>query len=130
MGTFQTFLASKSITPKAIAITSKRIESFDETSRLLMGKRWNKRHTKETADKKYAELNIAKPTQFGRGVTEKQLAAAVKDAPVTRKVRGKILKAVNTILTKKGQPAADMKVLFEGVKARVGKKPEVAEKKK
>ncbi len=130
MGTFQTFLSSKSITPKAIAITSKRIESFDETSRDLMGKRWNKRHTKETADKKYAELNLAKPTQYGRGVSEKQLAAAVKDAPVTRKVRGKILKAVNVMLTKKGEPAVDMKVLFEGVKARVGKKPETAEKKK
>ena len=130
MGTFQTFLASKSITPKAIAITSKRIESFDETSRDLMGKRWGKRHVKETADKKYAELNIAKPTQYGRGVSEKQLNLAAKDLLVTRKVRGKILKAVNVILTKKGQPATDMKTLFEGVKARVGKKPEVAEKKK
>ena len=130
MGTFQTFLASKSITPKAIAITSKRIESRDETARLLMGKRWNKRHTKETADKKYAELEIAKPAQAGRGVSEKQINLAAKDLLVTRKVRAKILKAVNTILTKKGQPAADMKVLFEGVKARAGKKPEVAEKKK
>lgn len=130
MGTFQTFLSSKSITPKAIAITSKRIESFDETSRDLMGKRWNKRRTKELADKKYAELNLAKPPQFGRGVTEKQVAAAVKDAPVTRKVRSKILKAVNVMLTKKGQPAVDMKGLFEGTKARMGKKPEVADKKK
>jgi hypothetical protein len=130
MGTFQTFLTSKSITPKAIAITSKRIETFDDTSRLLMGKRWNKRHTKETADKKYAELNIAKPPQYGRGVSEKQVNLAAKDLLITRKVRGKILKAVNTILVKKGQPAADMKTLFEGVKARVGKKPEVAEKKK
>ena len=130
MGTFQTFLASKSITPKAIAITSKRIESRDESARLLMGKRWNKRHTKETADKKYAELEIAKPAQAGRGVSEKQINLAAKDLLVTRKVRSKILKAVNVILTKKGQPAADMKVLFEGVKARAGKKPEVAEKKK
>ena len=129
MGTFKTFLDSKSITPKAVAITSKRLESFDATSRLVMGKRWNKRHTKETADKKYAELNIAKPTQYGRGVSEKQLALAAKDLLVTRKVRGKILKAVNTILTKKNQPATDMKTLFEGVKARVGKKPEVAAKK-
>lgn len=129
MGTFQTFLTEKSITPKAIAITSKRIETFDETSRLLMGKRWGKRTTKETADKKYAELNIAKPAQYGRGVSEKQVVAATKDVALTRKVRGKILKAINTMLTKKGQPAADMKI-FEGVKARVGKKPEVADKKK
>ena len=137
MGTFQTFLASKTITPKSIAITSKRIESFDETSRDLMGKRWSKRKdkataaaTKDSAAKKYAELNIAKPAQLGRGVSEKQINLAAKDLLITRKVRAKILKAVNTILVKKGQPATDMKTLFEGVKARVGKKPEVADKKK
>jgi hypothetical protein len=137
MGTFQTFISSKSITTKAIAITSKRIESFDETSRGLMGKRWSKRKekgaaavSKDSAAKKYAESNIAKPAQVGRGVSEKQINLAAKDLLVTRKVRAKILRAVNTILVKKSQPATDMKVLFEGVKARVGKKPEVAEKKK
>lgn len=130
MGTFQTFLSSKSITPKQIAITSRRVETFDEPSRDLMQKRWNKRHTKETADKKYAELNIGKPAQAGRGVSEKQVIAASKDVAVARKVRSKILKAVNAILTKKGQPAADMKALFEGSKARAGKKPTTDEKKK
>ncbi|MFO0601423.1 MAG: hypothetical protein U0228_39345 [Myxococcaceae bacterium] len=129
MGTFQTFLSSKSITPKQIAITSKRIETFDDASRLLMGKRFTKRASKEDAAKKYAELNIGKPAQFGRGVSQKQVEAASKDVPVARKVRSKILKAVNVILTKKGQPAADMKALFEGTKHRAGKKP-VAEEKK
>jgi hypothetical protein len=130
MGTFQTFLTSKSITPKQIAITSKRIETFDEASRDLMQKRWNKRHVKETADKKYSELNIGKPAQQGRGVSEKAVVQASKDVPVARKVRSKILKAVNVILAKKGQPAADMKALFEGSKARAGKKPVTDEKKK
>lgn len=129
MGTFQTFLTEKSITPKQIAITSKRIETFDDTSRVLMGKRFTKRAAKDQADKKYAELDIGKPAQHGRGVSEKQVAAAAKDTVVARKVRSKILKAVNVILTKKGQPAADMKALFEGTKARAGKKP-VDEKKK
>lgn len=130
MGTFQSFLTSKSITPKQIAITSKRVETRDEASRDLMQKRWNKRVTKETADKKYAELNIAKPAHAGRGVTAKAVEAAAKDVPVARKVRSKILKAVNVILAKKGQPAADMKALFEGTKARAGKKPVTDEKKK
>ena len=130
MGTFQTFLTEKSITPKQIAITSRRIETLDETGRALMGKRFTKRTTKETADKKYAELNIDKPAQAGRGVSEKMVAAAAKDVAVARKVRSKILKAVNAILTKKGQPAADMKALFEGSKARVGKKPATDDKKK
>lgn len=129
MGTFQSFLESKGITAKQIAITSRRIERFDETGRALMQKRWKKRTSKEDAAKKYAELNIDKPTQMGRGVTEKAVVQAAKDTLVVRKVRAKILRAVNTILTKKGQPAADMKALFEGTKAREGKKP-VVEKKK
>ncbi len=129
MGTFQSFLESKGITAKQIAITSRRIERFDETGRALMQKRWKKRTSKEDAAKKYAELNIDKPTQMGRGVTEKAVALAARDTLVVRKVRSKILRAVNTILTKKGQPAADMKALFEGTKAREGKKP-VVEKKK
>lgn len=130
MGTFQEFLSSKSITPKNIAITSRRIETFDDASRGLMAKRWTKRHSKETADKKYAELDIGKPAQHGRGVSQKQVELAAKDAAVARKVRSKILKAVNVILTKKGQGAVDMKALFEGTKARAGKKPQTAEKKK
>lgn len=130
MGTFSTFLQTKSITPKHIAITSRRIEAFDEKSRTLMGKRWAKRADKENAAKKYAELNIDKPAQMGRGVSEKQVVAASKDALVSRKVRAKILRAVNAILVKKGQPAADMKALFEGSKARAGKKPETADAKK
>jgi hypothetical protein len=130
MGTFQSFLSSKSITPKQIAITSRRIETFDEASRDLMQKRWGKRVDKETAPKKYSELNINKPAQMGRGVSEKQIVAASKDLAVARKVRTKILRAVNVILTKKGQPAADMKVLFEGTKARAGKKPVTDDKNK
>ncbi len=130
MGTFETFLSSKGITAKHIAITSSRIETFDETSRSLMGKRWKKRTNKETATKKYAELDIGKPAQQGRGISEKQVVAASKDVAVPRKARSKILKAVNAILVKKGQTAVDMKALFEGTKARAGKKPAVADKKK
>jgi hypothetical protein len=130
MGTFQTFLSEKSITPRQIAITSRRIETFDDASRALMQKRWGKRKNKENDKKKYAELDIGKPAQHGRGVSEKQIVAATKDLAVARKVRSKILRAVNVILTKKGQPAADTKVIFEGTKARAGKKPVVADKNK
>ncbi len=123
MGTFSNFLSAKGITPKQVAITSKRIESFDDTSRALMGKRWKKRTTKETADKKYAELEIGKPAQHGRGVAEKVVVAASKDVEVSRKARSKIVKAVNVILAGKKEQAVDHKALFEGSKARAGKKP-------
>lgn len=123
MGTFADFLTAKKISPKQIAITSKRIESSDTASRALLQKRWGKRKNKETADKKYAELDIAKPAQLGRGISEKQVIAASKDLEVSRKARTKIVKAVNAILTAKKEAAVDHKALFEGTKARAGKKP-------
>lgn len=123
MGTFKSFMESKGLTGKQIAITSKRIESFDAENRDLLQKRSLKRADKEQAAKKYDELGLKKPNAAGRGVTEIQIAAAASEKEVSRKVRSKILRAVNTILVKKGQPAADMKALFEGTKARVGAKP-------
>jgi hypothetical protein len=130
MGTFKSFLESKSITAAQIAVTSHRVELPDLESRSLLVKRAAKRRVKETADKKYAELNLDKPKTMGRPVSEQQIVAAMNDKEVSRKARAKILRAVNAILTKKNQPAADMKVLFEGSKARAGKKPATAEKKK
>lgn len=129
MGTFQSFAEASGITAQQIALTSRRVEAADEVSRALMMKRAAKRRGKETAGKKYAELGIDKPAHLGRGVTEVQVNAALAEKPVARKVRSKILRAVNVILEKKGKPAADMKALFEGTKARAGAKPEVAAKK-
>jgi len=129
MGTFKSFVESKGITSKQIAITSRRIETLDQENRDLMSKRTMKRQDKEQAAKKYEELGLKKPAGMGRGVSEQQVVAALADKPVVRKVRSKILRAVNTILAKKGQPAADMKALFEGTTARVGKKKEAAAKK-
>ena len=74
----------------------------------------------------YPRSQSAPPTS---PLVEAQKAA--RDARyAARKARGKILRAVNVILAKKSQPAADMKALFEGTKARVGKKPEKADAKK
>lgn len=123
MGTFKSFMESKGLTGKQLAITSKRIESLDAENRDFLHKRSLKRADKEQAAKKYDELGLKKPNAAGRGVTEIQVAAAMAEKEVSRKVRSKILRAVNTILVKKGQPAADMKALFEGTKARAGAKP-------
>jgi hypothetical protein len=128
MGTFKTFMEQKGITAKQVATTSKRIEANDETSRTLLVKRAGKRRDKEAVTKKYAELGIDKPKQMGRGVSEKQIEAALADVALARKARSKILRAVNVILAKKGQPVADMKMIFEGIAARPGKKPVVVKK--
>jgi hypothetical protein len=129
MGHFKSFVESKGITAAQIATTSRRIEAVDDASRTALEKRAAKRRDKDTATKKYAELNLAKPATSGRGISAKQVEAAIAEKEVSRKARGKILRAVNVILAKKSEPAADMKVLFEGTKARAGKKPAVAEKK-
>lgn len=129
MGSFKSFIESKGITATQLATTSSRIEAYDLASRELVVKRIQKRRVKETADKKYAELGIAKPATSGRGISLQQIELALADKELSRKARGKILRAVNVILAKKSESAADMKVLFEGTKARVGKKPQTAEKK-
>jgi hypothetical protein len=118
MSTFKTFLDEKKITPKAVAITSRRIEAYKEGDDVLREKRATKRRTQ--AEKKYAELELAKPNP-GRGVSEKAVDTAVAGKPVTRKARGKILRAVNTILTSKKASAVEMKALFEGAEMRKGK---------
>lgn len=124
MSTLKTFIDGQKITPQAIAITSRRIEAFKDGDWMLRQKRAAKRRSEP--EKKYAELNLAKPSP-GRGVSEKAVAIAVEGKPVARKVRGKILRAVNTILTKNKQPAVEMKALFEGAEMKKGKN---AEKKK
>ncbi|MCA2978029.1 MAG: hypothetical protein INH41_25875 [Myxococcaceae bacterium] len=129
MGTLKNFLESKQLSAKQVHTTSKRIETWDAESRTLLVKRVAKRADKERAAKKYDELNLAKPKQMGRGVTEKQVQAAIEDKPVARKVRSKILRAVNTLLTSKKESAVDMKTLFEGTKHKAGKKPKEEAKK-
>ena len=129
MGSFKSFIESKGITPAQLASTSRRIEASDLAARVLLVKRADKRRVKETADKKYAELGLDKPGTSGRGISQQQVELAMADREVSRKARSKILRAVNVILAKKSEPAADMKALFEGVKARAGKKPQTAEKK-
>lgn len=129
MGTFKSFLESKKISSKQVHDTSKRIETWDADSRALLVKRAAKRRNKELAAKKYAELDLAKPSRLGRGVTVKQVDAAAAEVPVARKVRTKILRAVNTILAAKKESPVDMKALFEGTKHRAGKKAKEEKKK-
>ncbi len=116
----KSFIESKGITPKHVVITSRRLEAKDETGRALLMKRAAKRRDKELATKKYAELEIGKPATSGRGISEQTVALALADKPLARKARAKVFRAVNAILTKKGQPAADMKTIFGDVAMKKG----------
>ncbi len=128
MGTLQTFIQTHKMTPAQIARISQVIETRDADGKALMMKRASKRRNKETAAKKYAELELAKPKSLGRGISEVQVNAAIGDKDVSKRARTKILRAVNHILGTKKQAAVEMKVLFEGSKAKVGKSTKVEKK--
>jgi hypothetical protein len=125
MGTFKTFVESKGITTEALVGVSGSLEHWGNDGRALLSKRVAKRRGADK-DKKYAELNLKKPT-LGRGVSAQQVAAALEGKSQPRKVRTKLFRAVNQVLAAKKQPAvADFKILFEGSEVKKGKKPKEA----
>jgi hypothetical protein len=124
MGTFKTFIDSKGIKNEDLVAVSNSRERWGNDGRKLLAARTKKRRT--AADKKYAELNLAKPTA-GRGVSIHQVEAALEGKAQPRKVRSKLFKAVNEVLKAKKQPeVTDFKLLFEGSTVKKGKAPKAA----
>ncbi|SEM85842.1 hypothetical protein SAMN05444354_12486 [Stigmatella aurantiaca] len=117
MGTFQQFLNEQKIDTRAVVRLSAQLEGHADEDRLLEHKRWAKRRDKDHQGKSYAELGIGKP-KSGRGVSERQLQAALSDQPLPPRVRGKIVRAVNALLTKKGATAVAPAALFGDIKPR------------
>ena len=125
MGTLKTFIDSKGITPKAISVASRRVEAGGNEARSAQSARTKKRRLK--MDKPYAELNMAKP-KSDRALSENQVTGALNDKPLPKKVRAKVLRAINALLTTKKQAAVDMKAIFEGSAIKPGKKAKEAAK--
>jgi hypothetical protein len=121
MGTFQQFLDDKKIDLTVLARRSAQLEAHSDEDRLLAQKRWAKRHDKENQAKPYSELGLGKP-KSGRGVSAQQLQAALADQPLPPRVRGKIVRAVNALLTQKGGAPVLPAALFGDIKPRTGPK--------
>lgn len=119
MGTFQQFLDSQKLSPAVLLRRSRQLETHTDDDRVLKRKRATRRRDKEQQQKPYAELGLGKP-RSGRGLSEQQLTAALKDKPLSPRVRAKLVRAVNALLTKAGAAAVDAKALFGDVPARVG----------
>ncbi|WP_257458521.1 hypothetical protein [Archangium lipolyticum] len=119
MGTFKQFLNDQQVKPEALVRLSSQLEARDEADRKLAKQRSDKRRDKENQTKPYAELGIGKP-KSGRGVSVQQVQAALEDKPLSPKVRGKLVRAVNAVLGKKGGQQVDFKALFGEVAARKG----------
>lgn len=125
MGTFQQFLNDSKIDTQALLRRSAQLEARAEEDRRLALKRSAKRRDKDTQPKSYAELGISKP-KSGRGVSAQQLQAALANQPLSPRVRGKIVRAVNDVLKKKGAEPVAPAALFGDIKPRPGAKPKAS----
>ncbi|MFY0568838.1 hypothetical protein ACN28E_34140 [Archangium lansingense] len=119
MGTFKQFLDEKQLKPETLVRLSNQLETRSEDDRKLAKQRSDKRRDKEKQTRPYAELSIGKP-KSGRGVSVQQVTAALEDQPLPPKVRGKLVRAVNAVLSKKGGQPVDFKALFGEVPVRKG----------
>ncbi|HZI15498.1 MAG TPA: hypothetical protein VE153_34320 [Myxococcus sp.] len=119
MGTFQQFLSEKQIRTDTLLRLSRQLEAHSSDDRALSRKRAGKRRDKDTQGKSYADLSLGKP-RSGRGVSAQQVQAALGDQPLPPRVRGKLVRAVNAVLTKAGGGAVDARALFGDVPARTG----------
>lgn len=126
MGALTDALNQHGIKPDAVTATSNKLETHTEESYALLQKRRVKRSAQP--DVTYDKAGIAKPGASGRGITPLQLQAALADKPIPRKVRAKVVAAVNALLKEKGKPAVDTKALFGAVGRRAGKSKKAASK--
>lgn len=117
MGTFKQFLDEQKLEPSTLVRLSSQVEARDDADRTLSRQRADKRRDKERQGKAYE--GIAKP-RSGRGVSAQQVGAAIADEPLSPKVRGKLVRAVNAALAKKGGAAVTFPALFGEVKASQG----------
>ncbi|MBM7115247.1 hypothetical protein [Archangium primigenium] len=117
MGTFKQFLDEQKLEPSTLVRLSSQVEARDDADRTLSRQRADTRRDKERQGKAYE--GIAKP-RSGRGVSAQQVGAAIADEPLSPKVRGKLVRAVNAALAKKGGAAVTFPALFGEVKASKG----------
>ncbi len=110
-------LSENGLNAESVVARSKAIEKMSSADRDKRTLRETARRTKKT----YEETNAEKPSAYGRGVTERNMGIAMAGGPVTRTVRKKITRAVNSLLTSAKKDAVDTKILFEDVPARKGK---------
>jgi hypothetical protein len=116
MGTFSDLLASRGIDQKQVYWRSQSIESAAENDAQLHRQRAEVRS--KGPGGKYE--GVEKP-KSGRGVSLKQVQAAMADRPLPRKVRGKLLRAVNAEIARKKGVKVDVRGLFGTVKGTHGK---------
>ena len=124
MGVFSEFIASNKITPEALVKASAKAEARSEADEALRLKRAEKRA--KQADVTYEKAGIAKP-KLGRGLSSLLVDKAIADKKLPKRVRGKLVRAVNAALGGKGEAATVIKLFGKGG-VKHGKKPKAKKK--
>lgn len=123
MSALQSFLDSKGLKKESLYWASQRLEGHDEASIAKAVAR-----TSHKAAKK--EGALPEKPKSGRGFSLTHLEEALAGKALPKKVRGKFLRAANSLLEKKKAGPATMQDLFGDVKAKAGKAPAGAKAKK
>lgn len=118
MSHLQTFLDTHQLSPAALLRASSQLEAHRLEDRVLARQRAQQRHRSPGA-KEPAQLNLAKP-RSGRPLSAQQLSAALVARPLPPKVRGKLLRAVNALLARRGVEPVQAPALFGPVPVRRG----------
>lgn len=115
MGTFSDLLASRGISDKQLFWRSQSIERSRDADASLLRQRREARAKGQGG--KYE--GIDKPAS-GRGLSLKEIRAAMDDRSLPRKARGKLLRAVNAEIEKRKGEKVDVRTLFGAVPGRHG----------
>lgn len=115
------FCGENGITIQTVVSVSNSIEAFSSADRALHEQRAVARRAKKK-EKKTEEVEIAKPSVLGRGVSFGTAQRAFAGAPQPRLVRKKILRSVNAQLLSAKKDAVDVRAVFGDVGSKKGKK--------
>lgn len=121
MGAFADFINEHKITQDALLQTSHKLERLSEEELALLAKRAEKRA--KQADVTYEKAELAKPAHSGKGVSKLHLGRALADQPVSKRVRGKLVRAANELAKGKLSEPLTAPKLFGTVGVQWGKRP-------
>jgi hypothetical protein len=120
MSTFAAWMTERALDRKALLFASVSLEQHRvEDRRRRLGREALRRAGKASGPGAYLEAGVAKP-RSGRPLSASMLDAAWAGKPLPQRVRAKLLRAVNLLLSRAGAAPVEVSVLFGRGPARHG----------
>ena len=100
MSKFDDYLKKQKIDPRRVLVASRKLEALTPADRKIKDARRQMKGTDEKAKERVKELAATKP-HSGRPVSRPTLAKALAGGALTSTARGRVLRAVNAVLSQK-----------------------------